>query len=998
MNTNNLAQNDPQIFDLIQKEIQRQTEGLEMIPSENHTSGAVLEALGSRLTDKYSEGYPGIRYYGGCQFVDAVENLAKERAKKLFGCTHANVQPYSGSPANLAVHFALLNAGDTVMGLKLTHGGHMTHGLKVNFSGTLYHNVQYGVRKDGYLDIDEMWRIAREEKPKMIIVGGTAYPRIYNWNIFREMADEIGAWLLADMSHIAGLVAGGVHPSPIGIADVVTTTTHKTLRGPRGAMILCNGNESNPLKAIQKTKENLPSLIDRAIIPGLQGGPHNHQTAAIAIALQEALQPSFKEYAQQIVKNAKTLADALLSKGYELVTGGTDNHLLLIDLSNKNIPGRAAEKALGEAGITVNKNTVPFEPRTPFDPSGIRLGTPALTTRGMKEAEMQKIADFILSHLNLSVEEAQALLEADTQIKFLEGIYLHLTKEIEVTETQERIRNKARDSMNKAQKEFYLREQLKAIKQELGEDDVEELESMREKLLLLDVSDEIKAEINRQINRLEKTSPDSVEATVTRNYLETMLALPWNIETKDNLSIEHAQAVLDEDHFGLKEIKDRILDFISIRNLKEDGYAPILCFAGPPGTGKTSLGKSIAKALGRQYVRISLGGVKDEAEIRGHRRTYVGSMPGRFIQAIKKAESKNPVIIIDELDKIGSDFRGDPSAAMLEVLDPQQNKTFYDNYLGVPFDLSKIIFIATANNIDTISEPLRDRMEIINLAGYTVEEKLNIAKQHLVRKALTDTGLEGKGIIFSDEVLKELIMNYTREAGVRNLERVIRKLCSKAARTLVEEKRSLLFMPETLDKHLGPKKIIDYDQNTENEVGIANGLAWTPFGGEMLTIEAVLMPGKGKIILTGQLGDVMKESAQAALSYARAHANEFGIDQKKFTDFDIHIHIPAGAVPKDGPSGGITLLTSILSVLTNCPIDASYAMTGEINLRGKVMPIGGVKEKILAAKRNNIKTVIFPLSNKNDLVNDNDILTGIDVIWVEHADEALSKLLLPKLA
>ncbi len=612
-----------------------------------------------------------------------------------------------------------------------------------------------------------------------------------------------------------------------------------------------------------------------------------------------------------------------------------------------------------------------------------------------KMHDPQKIADFILSHLNLSVQDAQKLLEAKTQIEFLEGIYLHLNKEVEVADTQERIRNKARDSMNKAQKEFYLREQLKVIKQELGEDDVEELESMREKLLLLDISDEVRTEITRQINRLEKTAPDSVEATVTRNYLETVLSLPWNIETKDNLSIEHASKVLDEDHYGLKEIKERILDFISIRNLKEDGYSPILCFVGPPGTGKTSLGKSIARSLGRTYVRISLGGVKDEAEIRGHRRTYVGSMPGRFIQAIKKAESKNPIIIIDELDKIGSDFRGDPSAAMLEVLDPQQNKTFYDNYLGVPFDLSKVIFIATANTIDTISEPLKDRMEIIQLSGYTFEEKLNIAQRHLVKRALIDTGLEGKGIEFSKEVLQELIYHYTREAGVRNLERVIRKLCSKAARALVEEKQSLIFMPENLDKHLGPKKIIDYDQNVENAVGIANGLAWTPFGGEMLTIEAVLMPGKGKIILTGQLGDVMKESAQAALSYARAHAKEFGIDQKKFTEFDIHVHLPAGGIPKDGPSGGMALLTSILSVLTNSPIDSRYAMTGEINLRGKVMPIGGIKEKILAAKRNNIKTVICPFSNKGDLINSDEILDGIDILWVEHADEALSKLLLP---
>ncbi len=615
-----------------------------------------------------------------------------------------------------------------------------------------------------------------------------------------------------------------------------------------------------------------------------------------------------------------------------------------------------------------------------------------------KMHDPNKIADFILSHLNLNVQEAQALLEAPTQAEFLEGIFMHLNKEVEVAETQERIRSKARESMNKAQKEFYLREQLKAIKQELGDDDAEELESMRLKLTELDLPEEVLTEVTRQLNRLEKTSPDSVEATVTRNYLETVLGLPWNIETKDNLSIENARSILDEDHHGLKQIKERILDYISIRNLKEDGYAPILCFSGPPGVGKTSLGKSIARALGRAYVRISLGGVKDEAEIRGHRRTYVGSMPGRFIQAIKKAGSKNPVIIIDELDKIGSDFRGDPSAAMLEVLDPQQNKTFYDNYLGVPFDISKVIFIATANNIDSISEPLRDRMEIIQLSGYTLDEKIEIAKRHLVRRALAETGLESKGIEFSDAVLQELALNHTREAGVRSLERVIKQLCSKAARELVEKRRSLVFMPENLEQHLGPKRNIDYDQSNGNEVGICNGLAWTPFGGEMIKVEAVLMPGKGKVILTGQLGDVMKESAQAALSYARAHATSFGIDEKRFTEFDLHIHIPAGAVPKDGPSGGITLLSAILSVMTERPINALYAMTGEINLRGKVMPIGGVKEKILAAKRNNIKTVILPMQNKGDLMHSEDIVKDIEVLFVEHADEVIEKILMPKTA
>ena len=390
-----LQNQDPEIFNLIQKETERQSEGLEMIPSENHTSGAVLEALGSRLTDKYSEGYPGMRYYGGCENVDKVENLARDRAKKLFGADWANVQAHSGSPANLAVYFALLNPGDTVMGLKLYHGGHMTHGLKLNFSGTLYNSVQYGCREDGFIDLDEMRALALEHKPKMIVTGGSAYPQIYEWAKYKEIADEVGAFMLADMSHVAGLVAGGVHPNPVGIADVVTTTTHKTLRGPRGAIILANGNPSTPLQAADRVKENIPTLIDRAIIPGLQGGPHNHQTAAIAVALKEAMQPEFKEYAKQIVKNAKTLAEELLSKGYNLVTGGTETHLLLINLENKNVTGKQAESALSKAGITVNKNTIPHDPRKPFDPSGIRLGTPALTTRGMKEGEMKKIANFI---------------------------------------------------------------------------------------------------------------------------------------------------------------------------------------------------------------------------------------------------------------------------------------------------------------------------------------------------------------------------------------------------------------------------------------------------------------------------------------------------------------------------------------------------------------------------------------------------------------------------
>lgn len=414
-----LQQEDLDIYNLIQKEVSRQSEGLEMIPSENHTSVAVLEAVGSRLTDKYSEGYPGMRYYGGCENVDAVENLARDRAKELFGATHANVQPHSGCPANLAVYFALLDAGDTIMGLQLFHGGHMTHGLKLNFSGTIYNSVQYSCRKkDGLIDIDEMYSLAKEHKPKLIITGGSAYPQIYEWEKYKEVANSVGAYMLADMAHVAGLVAGGVHPNPVGIADVVTTTTHKTLRGPRGAIILANGNPSTPLKKVERTKENIPTLIDRAIIPGIQGGPHNHQTAAIAVALKEAMQPEFKLYAQQIIKNAKVLADELLGKGYNLVTGGTSTHLLLIDLNNKNISGKQGETALSKAGITVNKNTVPHDPRQPFDPSGIRLGTPAITTRGMKETEMKTISSFIDRAIKNSENDTE-LEKIHTEVKEL---------------------------------------------------------------------------------------------------------------------------------------------------------------------------------------------------------------------------------------------------------------------------------------------------------------------------------------------------------------------------------------------------------------------------------------------------------------------------------------------------------------------------------------------------------------------------------------------------
>jgi len=602
-----------------------------------------------------------------------------------------------------------------------------------------------------------------------------------------------------------------------------------------------------------------------------------------------------------------------------------------------------------------------------------------------------KIADFVLSHLNLTVEQAQELLEQENKKDLLNTLYNHLHKEIEVSQMQEKIRNSARDSMNKSQKEYYLREQMRAIKQELGENEGEEIEQMRVKLAKLQVTDEVKSEVSRQINRLESTAPESMEAMVIRNYLEWIFALPWSNETEDNLDIKHAKEILDEDHYGLKEIKDRILDFISVRNLKKDSYAPILCFVGPPGTGKTSLGKSIARSLGRSYFRVSLGGVRDEAEIRGHRRTYVGAMPGRFIQGIRKAGTINPIIIIDELDKIGADFRGDPSAAMLEVLDPQQNKTFYDNYLGVPFDLSKSIFIATANSLDTISAPLRDRMEIIQLSGYTMNEKLHITKRHLIQRALDGAGI--KELKLNDSVVEDVISSYTRESGVRQLERLMHKLAAKSARSIVETNKQITFTAKNLVQYLGPKILRDEEYNQKDQVGITNGLAWTAYGGEMLKIEAVLVPGQGKFILTGQLGDVMKESAQAAMSYARLHANKFGIKPEIFTKHDLHIHVPAGAVPKDGPSAGITILSSILSVLTKKPISAQYAMTGELNLRGNIMPIGGVKEKVLAAKRNKIPNILLPEKNKQDLKDADEIIQGINIIWVKKAEDVLQHVL-----
>ena len=608
--------------------------------------------------------------------------------------------------------------------------------------------------------------------------------------------------------------------------------------------------------------------------------------------------------------------------------------------------------------------------------------------------DLERSVDFLLSHLTLSVAQSQSLLEKKTMLELLDELYTHLESEAESAKMQEKIKHNARDAINKSQREYYLREQLRAIQKELGDDGDAEFEELKKQLENPAISEEARGEAKRQLRRLERTSPDSLEATVIRNHLEWLLTLPWGKQSKDNLDIAHAKGILDRDHYGLEKIKDRILDFLSIKSFQKSVYSPILCFSGPPGVGKTSLGKSIAECLGRSFFRISIGGVHDESELRGHRRTYVGALPGRIIQAIHKTGTLNPVIVIDEIDKIGSAGRGDPSAALLEILDPEQNNAFYDNYLGVHFDLSKVMFLTTSNDLHQIPGPLRDRMEIIELSGYTTEEKVKIAKHHLAPKAIENSGLTDKGLKIEDNILREVITSYTRESGVRTLGRYIQTLCSKFARSMVETNKAIEFSKENLPDFLGPRKIT-FDKNlTKNRIGVTNGLAWTPYGGEILQVEAVLMPGAGKLLLTGQLGDVMRESAQAAVSYIRSRADSLGISKNLFAETDLHIHFPAGAVPKDGPSAGIALISSILSVMTQRPIRGSFAMTGEVDLHGGVLPIGGLKEKILAAKQQGMTNIIIPAENKQDLDGLGDILDNITFHLVSHVDEVVAHVLL----
>jgi ATP-dependent Lon protease len=608
------------------------------------------------------------------------------------------------------------------------------------------------------------------------------------------------------------------------------------------------------------------------------------------------------------------------------------------------------------------------------------------------------LADLVAANLRLKIEEAQLVLEEMDPIRSLIKVNDFLRKEMEVSAIQAKIQSQAREEMDRSQREYFLREQLRAIKKELGDLDEtsKEMEEYRLKISRARMPKEAEEEALKQLSRLEQMHPDAAESSIVRTYLDWLVSLPWSKSTRDKLEVKEAKAILDEDHFDLEKVKDRILEYLSVRKLNKKMKGPILCFVGPPGVGKTSLGQSIARALGRKFVRISLGGMRDEAEIRGHRRTYIGALPGRIIQGIKNATSNNPVFILDEVDKIGMDFRGDPAAALLEVLDPEQNHSFSDHYLNVPFDLSKVMFITTANLVDPIPSALRDRMEIIRLAGYTEEEKLEIVRRHLLPRQLQENGLTTRDFKISNEVIKQVVMHYTQEAGLRNLEREIGSLCRKVARRIAEgDKGPFAVTRGNLHLYLGPPRYLPEGEVEKDEVGVATGLAWTQVGGETLPVEVSLMKGKGQLTLTGQLGDVMKESGQAALSYARARADRLDLAPDFYEKLDIHIHVPAGATPKDGPSAGVTMATALISALTQIPVRRDVAMTGEITLRGKVLPIGGLKEKSIAALRARVQKVIIPLTNKKDLVEiPKNVKRRLKFVAVADMDEVLNEALL----
>ncbi|WP_455719016.1 endopeptidase La [Anaerosporobacter sp.] len=625
------------------------------------------------------------------------------------------------------------------------------------------------------------------------------------------------------------------------------------------------------------------------------------------------------------------------------------------------------------------------------------LENPRLSKDNLKsmllDEDIRHLLNSIASNISFSYEEKQALLELCDISERYEKTCVALTNEIEILRIRKEFQAKVKEKVDKNQKEYIMREQLKIIREELGDkDSLTEAEEFLERVKKLKASKSVKEQIEKEIERYKNLSNNSSESSVLRGYIETLLALPWDKVSKDNKDIKNAKKVLDEDHYGLKKVKDRIIEFLAVRSLTKKGESPIICLVGPPGTGKTSIARSVAKALDKEYVRISLGGVRDEAEIRGHRRTYVGAMPGRIINGLKNAGVKNPLMLLDEIDKVSNDYKGDTFSALLEVLDAEQNKRFVDHYIEIPTDLSEVLFIATANSVQTIPRPLLDRMELIEVNSYSENEKVHIAKEHLIKKQIKKNGLKEEQLSISDKAISRTITGYTKEAGVRNLERKIGEICRKVAREILEnDKNSIKITEKNLEKYLGKERYRFNEINKEDEIGIVRGLAWTSVGGDTLQIEVNVMPGKGSFELTGKLGDVMKESAKAGISYIRSISNQYGIDKDFFAKNDIHIHIPEGAVPKDGPSAGITMATAMLSAITGTKVRADIAMTGEITLRGRVLPIGGLKEKILAAKAAKVKLVLVPKKNMSDIEElEKEIVSGIDIKFVDTMEEVLS--------
>jgi len=609
-----------------------------------------------------------------------------------------------------------------------------------------------------------------------------------------------------------------------------------------------------------------------------------------------------------------------------------------------------------------------------------------------------RLSDTIVAHLSLKLNDKQAILETESPQKRLEKLYELMQGEIEILQVEKKIRTRVKKQMEKTQKEYYLNEQMQAIQKELGERDEfkNEIQELEEKIKNKKMSKEATLKAKKELKKLKMMSPMSAEATVVRNYIDWILTLPWYEYTEDKLDIAEAEKILDEDHYGLRKPKARILEYLAVHKLVDKIKGPILCFVGPPGVGKTSLAKSIARSMGRKFVRISLGGVRDEAEIRGHRRTYIGALPGKIIQSLKKAGSGNPVFLLDEVDKMSTDFRGDPSAALLEVLDPEQNFNFNDHYLDLDYDLSKVMFICTANTMSGIPGPLQDRMEVIRIAGYTDLEKLSIARRYLVPKQVEANGLEGVSVSFRDDAVKALIHRYTKESGVRSLEREVASICRKIAKDVLKSGREKKYLvgPKAVQRFLGPPRFRYGTAEAEDQIGLTTGLAWTELGGELLTIEATVMPGKGKLMITGKLGEVMQESAQAAMSYVRSRAEVLGLDKRFIENMDIHVHVPEGAIPKDGPSAGITMATTLVSALCRLPVRKDVAMTGEITLRGRVLPIGGLKEKVLAAHRGGIKKVLIPKENAKDIREiPKKVRDCLDIVVVEHTDEVLREAL-----